>query len=179
MISDADDSAFRGELSRLRQVAVGDYARGVALVTMRGEHDLSTPATAVEIEFCPPCIALIKLHGELDLGSQHALTEALATASAQLNVLIDLSECTFIDSTIIATFFRAREKLRQRGGRLELFIPQAATNIPRLATITLLDKILPIHDTQRAAIASFQPLETLASVRAAAPSEARQAASAV
>jgi anti-sigma B factor antagonist len=128
-------------------------------------HGLTAPAIA--IEFCPPCIALIKLRGEHDLNSKHALTKALASASAQLNILVDLSECTFIDSTVIAAFFRARESLRRRGGRLELLIPQSATNIRRLAQITVLDKILPIHETRRAAITSFQPQEPLAAVLAA------------
>jgi anti-anti-sigma factor len=124
-------------------------------------EDLREP-TAIGTEFCLPGIALITLRGEHDLTSKHTLAEALSTASAQLNVLVDLSECTFIDSTVIATFFRARERLRRRGGRLELLIPQTATNIRRLAKITLLDKILPIHETRSAAITSFQPQETSA-----------------
>jgi anti-anti-sigma factor len=113
-------------------------------------------ARAIWIEFCPPCIALIKLRGEHDLTSKRALTEALATASAQLNILVDLSECTFIDSTVIAALFRASESLRPRNGRLELLVPQSSTTIRHLAKITALDKLLPIHETRSAAIASFQ-----------------------
>jgi anti-sigma B factor antagonist len=122
-------------------------------------------ALAVQVEFRPPCIALIKLRGEHDFSSKQHLTEALATASAQLNVLVDLSECTFMDSTVFAAFFRAREQLKERGGRLEVVIPPAATTIQRLARITALDKIVPIHETQRAAVASFQPREHMITIR--------------
>jgi hypothetical protein len=41
----ADDSTSRGEQSHVGQVAVAHHVRGVALVTMRGEHDLSTNGT--------------------------------------------------------------------------------------------------------------------------------------
>jgi anti-sigma B factor antagonist len=122
-------------------------------------------APAVEVEFRPPGIALVKLRGEHDIASKQHLTEALATASAQLNVLVDLSECTFMDSTVIATFFCACEMLKQRGGRLELVIPQAATTVQNVAKLTALDKILPIHETQRAAVASFQPREHAITIR--------------
>jgi anti-sigma B factor antagonist len=128
-------------------------------------QDSQPTAPAVEVEFRQPGIALIKLRGEHDLSTKQDLTEALATASGQLNVLVDLSECTFMDSTVIAAFFRAREQLTERGGRLELVIPQAATTIERVAKITALDKILSIHPTQRAAVARFQPRKHAITIR--------------
>jgi anti-sigma B factor antagonist len=130
------------------------------------EHRKAPPtAPAVEIEYRRPGIALIKLRGEHDFANRQDLIEALATASAKPNVLVDLSECTFMDSTVIAAFFRAREILRRRGGRLELVIPQAATTIQRVARVTTLDKILPIHETQRAAVASIEPREHSITIR--------------
>jgi anti-anti-sigma factor len=107
---------------------------------------------AVEVEFRPPGIAFVKLHGEHDLSSQQCLTEALAAASAKRDVLVDLSECTFMDSSVIAALFRARQKLTERGGRLELVIPESASTIRRVADVTLLAAILPIHETRQAAI---------------------------
>jgi anti-sigma B factor antagonist len=108
---------------------------------------------AVEVEFRPPGIAFVTLHGEHDLSSQQDLIEALAAASAKRDVLVDLSECTFLDSSVIAALFRARQKLNERGGRLELVIPESATTINRVAEVTRLAAILPIHETRSAAIA--------------------------
>jgi anti-anti-sigma factor len=139
-------------------MAAADTSQFERGATAQREEVGELTARAIGIEFCPPCIALITLRGEHDLTSRRALSEALATASAQLNVLVDLSECTFIDSTVIAALFRARESLRRRNGRLELLVPPSSTTIRRLAKITALDKILPIHETRSAAITSFQPL---------------------
>lgn len=108
---------------------------------------------AVEVEFRPPGIGFVTLHGEHDLSTQQCLSEALATASAKRDVLVDLSECTFMDSSVIAALFRAGQKLKERGGRLELVIPESATAIKRVADVTLLAAMLPIHESRNAAIA--------------------------
>ena len=112
---------------------------------------------AVEVEFHRVGIAVVKVRGEHDLSSKQALTEALSDASDQLNVLVDLSECTFMDSSVIAAFYVARKSLGARGGRLELVIPPEAITVQRVATITRLAKLVPIHETHRAGIASFRP----------------------
>jgi anti-sigma B factor antagonist len=111
---------------------------------------------AVEVEFRPPGIAFVTLHGEHDLSSRQCLTEALAAASAKRDVLVDLSECTFMDSSVIAALFHARRKLDERGGRLELVIPESAATIKRVAEVTLLAAILPIHKSSEAALACIR-----------------------
>jgi anti-sigma B factor antagonist len=116
----------------------------------------STTPRGVEVEFPQASIAVLKLRGEHDLSSKPRLSEALAAASARPNVLVDLSECTFMDSSVIATFVVAHEKLGTRGGRLELIIPPQATTIQRVAEITLLADLLPIHGTQTAAVAGLR-----------------------
>jgi anti-sigma B factor antagonist len=108
---------------------------------------------AVEVGFRPPGIAWVTLHGEHDLSSQECLSEALAAASAKRDVLIDLSDCTFMDSSVVAALFRASQKLSERGGRLELVIPESATTMKRVADLTQLAAILPVHETRHAAIA--------------------------
>jgi anti-anti-sigma factor len=110
----------------------------------------------LEVDFSQPAIALVKLRDEHDVSGKRRLTEALATASARLNVVVDLSECTFMDSSVIVAFFLARHKLAQRGGRLELVIPREASAIQRVAKVTFLASILPIHETRSAAIAGLR-----------------------
>jgi anti-sigma B factor antagonist len=112
----------------------------------------STTPRGVEVEFPQSSIAVLKLRGEHDLSSKQHLSEALAEASARSNVLIDLSECTFMDSSVIATFVVAHKRLSGRGGRLGLVIPPEATTIQRIAEITSLVDLLPVHETQTAAV---------------------------
>jgi anti-sigma B factor antagonist len=114
-----------------------------------------TALPALEVDFGRPSIAVVTLRGEHDLSGKQRLGEALSTAGARLNVLIDLSECTFMDSSVIAAFFLARTRLAQRGGRLELVIPREATTVQRVAEVTVLDAILPIHETLSAAVAGL------------------------
>ena len=124
-----------------------------------------TAPRAVEVEFHRVGVAVVRLRGEHDLSSKQALSEGLSDASDQLNVIVDLSECTFMDSSVIATFYVARKSLGARGGRLELVIPPEAITVQRVATITRLAKLLPIHETHGAGIASFQPGEHSIQVR--------------
>jgi anti-anti-sigma factor len=93
---------------------------------------------AVEVEFRLPGIAFVTLRGEHDLSSKPDLTEALTAASAKRDVLVDLSDCTFMDSSVIGALFRAHQSLAEGGGRLELVIPESATTVKRVADATLL-----------------------------------------
>jgi anti-sigma B factor antagonist len=118
-------------------------------------HPTAVPA-AVEIEFPEPGIACVRLRGEHDLASKQPLTEALTAAAAHPHVFVDLSECTFMDSSVVATLIVTHRDLGQRGGRLGLVIPPEARAIRRVAEITALAAVLPIHETPTAAVASFR-----------------------
>ncbi|MDX6538869.1 MAG: anti-sigma factor antagonist [Gaiellales bacterium] len=120
---------------------------------------------AVEVEFRLPGIAFVTLRGEHDLSSKHHLTEALTAASAKRDVLVDLSDCTFMDSSVIGALFRAHQSLAEDGGRLELVIPESATTVKRVADATLLAAMLPIHETRRAAIARIRTGEHTVRIR--------------
>jgi anti-anti-sigma factor len=132
---------------------------------MAGQNIGSTVAPAVSVELLRPGLARVGLHGDHDLGTKPRLSEALAGAVAQTNVLIDLTECTFIDSSAIAAFFHAGRELGQVGGRLELVIPPAATAVRRAAELTAIASILPVHETLAEALAGFEPREHTIQIR--------------
>jgi anti-anti-sigma factor len=118
-------------------------------------HEAAAPA-AVEVELRRADIAFVRLRGEHDLSTKPRLTEALTEASAKRNVLVDLSECTFMDSSVIAALFLARTKLDLRDGRLELVIPREAATLQRTAEVTALGVMLRVHETQAEGLASFR-----------------------
>ena len=119
------------------------------------EAPSTTPQQGVAVDFAQPGIAVVGLFGEHDLSGKARLTEALATASARLNVLVDLSACTFMDSSVIGALLLARSQLAERGGRLELVIPPEARAVRRIAELTTLGNLLPIHESQSAGCASL------------------------
>lgn len=102
------------------------------------------------MDFAQPGIAIVGLFGEHDLSGKQRLRDALARASVRLNVLVDLSACTFIDSSVIGALFAARSQLAEQGGRLELVIPPEATAVRRVADLTILGTLLTIHETTAA-----------------------------
>jgi anti-anti-sigma factor len=86
----------------------------VAVVALRGEHDVAT-SEAVRV-------ALRPLHGV---------------------VLVDLSDCEFIDSTIIETLLGFAEQLAAEGHHLELLLPPPRSVVARaLELIRIRDAVL-------------------------------------
>ena len=114
----------------------------------------------VEVEFHPqPGVAVVAVRGEHDLRTKAELAEALERASAHPHVLVDLSECSFVDSSVIGALVVASKRLEERDGRLEVVIAPEAHTVHRAAELTGLAAFLPIHATRSAAIASIQPKE--------------------
>jgi anti-sigma B factor antagonist len=125
----ADDSTSKGEQSHPGRVAVSVHARGVAVVTMRGEHDLST---------------------------QPQLARAFQLAAAHSNVVVDLSECSFIDSTVIQEFIETSETVRASGEKVVLVIPPEQAQVVRIAQLAGLAQIFELHESTEGAFASLE-----------------------
>jgi anti-anti-sigma factor len=107
----------------------------------------------IEVEVHSATAAIVTLRGEHDLDSRPDIAKALETASGRTHVLVDLSECTFIDSSVISALLRASNSLTIRGGLLELVIPSGAHRAVRnVFEIMGLQRLLPIHETRAAAI---------------------------
>jgi anti-sigma B factor antagonist len=75
----------------------------------------------------------IAVEGELDLSVGEQLQEAIEAADSG-SLLIDLARCTFIDSTGIAVFLRARRLRGEEGGSLVLHSP--TRQVLRVLTVT-------------------------------------------
>ena len=75
---------------------------------------------------------------------------------ARSNVLVDFSDCSFIDSTVIGALIGAVRKLHERGEHLVLVIPPAQSAVTRVAALTQLAAIIPIHASRDAGLAEIQ-----------------------
>jgi anti-anti-sigma factor len=112
------------------EVKVGDLEHGVRTISVRGELDLST---APELEG--------PLEGTL--------------SSDEGSVLIDLSQCEFIDSTGIALIVRAWQRLDSGGNGRALVICSANDQVRRVLEITGLELSIPVHLTRDDALAAI------------------------
>lgn len=112
------------------EVKVRDLEQGVRTISVRGELDLSTAPD---------------LEGPLD--------EALD--SGEGSVLIDLSQCEFIDSTGIALIVRAWQRLDGGENGRALVICSQNDQVRRVLEITGLELSIPVHLTRDEAIAAL------------------------
>jgi anti-anti-sigma factor len=113
------------------EVKVGDLDQGVRTISVRGELDLST---------APDLEAPLEAALENDEGS----------------VLIDLSECEFIDSTGIALIVRAWQRLESGENGRALVICSHNEQVRRVLEITGLELSIPVHATRDEALAAIR-----------------------
>jgi anti-anti-sigma factor len=106
-------------------------------------------------------IRVIEVRGELDLSTASELEGPLeeAISPGDASVLIDLSECEFIDSTGIALIVRAWQRLDRTangdgGGRV--VICSCNDQVRRVLEITGLELSIPIHSTRAEALAALR-----------------------
>ncbi len=91
------------------------------------------------------------LRGEHDLHSWSGVTVALANASQRPGVVVDLSECTFLDSTMLTALLVAAKQLRTRGGALAVVMARG-TEVRRIFEVMNVDTLVEMHETRSAAI---------------------------
>ncbi|HKA66857.1 MAG TPA: STAS domain-containing protein [Solirubrobacterales bacterium] len=106
-------------------------------------------------------IRVIEVRGELDLSTAPELARPLedAVSTPEASVLIDLTECEFIDSTGIAIIVRAWQKLdggANGEGRGRLVICSDNDQVRRILDITGLELSIPIHGTRDEALAALR-----------------------
>lgn len=104
---------------------------------------------------------MIAVRGELDLSTAPDLEAPLedAVASDDASVLVDLSECEFIDSTGIALIVRAWQRLDRAAGGAgngRVVICSGNEQVRRVLEITGLELSIPIHETREEALASLR-----------------------
>jgi anti-anti-sigma factor len=102
-------------------------------------------------------IRAISVRGELDLSTAPDLEEPLdkALESGDGSVLIDLSQCEFIDSTGIALIVRAWQRLDSGENGRALVLCSQNDQVRRVLEITGLELSIPVHQTRDEALAAL------------------------
>ncbi len=87
---------------------------------------------------------VVSLRGEHDFATIDAIERAVTQADE--NVLLDLSACEFIDSTVIGAILTCIRELAHRGSRLELVAPPENTTVSHILDVAGLREILTVHE---------------------------------
>jgi anti-anti-sigma factor len=87
--------------------------------------------------------AVVSLFGEHDAATAGEVGDTLAALDG--DVLVNLAECTFIDSSLIGVLLAGATNLRRDGHHLELLVPPANVTISRVLAIVRADTVLVVH----------------------------------
>lgn len=97
---------------------------------------------------------VVTVSGEIDLATQGQLRAQLneLIVAGKVNLVLDLSGVSFVDSTGLGALIGARRRVHAFNGSLALVIPNES--VMKVFAITGLVKVFDIHDTLDAALAA-------------------------
>lgn len=87
-------------------------------------------------------LCVITLRGEWDVATRERLREALQGIGTANDVLVDLRQASFFDSTALAELIALYKRLNGAGRRLEALVGDS--NMRRLLQLTSLDALLGV-----------------------------------
>jgi anti-anti-sigma factor len=109
----------------------------------------NAPGVDIQVESqpvrAPAFAAIVKLCGEHDIATSEGIRDALAPISG--HVLVNLSDCSFLDSTVLSAFVLDSRARSLRGHRLELAVPESNKRIVRTLQVSGLTEVLTVHAT--------------------------------
>ncbi len=88
---------------------------------------------------------VVRVHGDLDMATAPGLEEALEGADVSKRIVIDLSGCTFLDSSAVRALVATARAAEPAGGDVALVTRDPG--ILRVLEIASLDMLLPVHET--------------------------------
>ncbi|MGA2760088.1 MAG: STAS domain-containing protein [Candidatus Cybelea sp.] len=89
---------------------------------------------------------VITLRGEWDVATRERLRNALNSLGTQGDVIVDLREASFFDSTALAELIALYKRLAGEGHLLEALVGES--NMRRLLELTSLDNLLGVSKTR-------------------------------
>ena len=108
----------------------------------------------IRIDLSAAGITVLELLGDHDLATADDLSAAIDQALASRpGLIVDLTETTFIDSTVVHLLIKAHQVLEARGHQLTVQITEAST-VLRVLELTQLDNALGLARDRNEAIAS-------------------------
>jgi anti-sigma B factor antagonist len=93
---------------------------------------------------------VLRVEGELDMATAPQLEEALLAAGFDQRLVIDLTGCTFLDSSAVRVLVASARDSEAASGSLSLVTPDPG--VLRVLQISGVDTMLPVHSTLDAAL---------------------------
>ncbi len=116
---------------------------------MHGDDDQDIATSSFE------GVRVVTLRGEWDVATRERLRDALARVGTENDVLVDLREANFFDSTALAELIALYKRLNVAGRRLEALVGDS--NMRRLLELTSLDGLLGVSSERARYLAERLP----------------------
>lgn len=95
--------------------------------------------------------AVIGLSGDLDLATAPELRTALLEAlTERRNIIVDMTDLRFLDSTGLGVLVRIHKKAKAQGGVVAFCAVPG--NVVKILEVTCLDRVFPVHATVEDAV---------------------------
>jgi anti-anti-sigma factor len=131
-----------------------------------------TAQSEVDFEIASPSICVIVLRGEHDVSTKTSVAATMALAGGYRSVLVDLTECTFVDSMLVGAIAKAASRARAGGGELELAAAAGRDPVRRSLELMRIDDLIVVHGSRAEGIASLARAERSSRGPTRAPSGA-------
>ena len=97
----------------------------------------------------PDDVYVVRVAGEVDMSHEEELQAELQSAveADATGIVVDLTECEFIDSSAIRALLLSREQKNPDDGRESLAVAASSDQILRILSVMGLDQVLPIEPT--------------------------------
>lgn len=95
--------------------------------------------------------SILKITGDVDLYSSPQVRKQVVSliSKADKNLLVDLTEVTYMDSSGVATLVEALQLTKKLGGKLKLY--SLGTTVKDVFELSRLDKVFDICDNEQQA----------------------------
>jgi anti-sigma B factor antagonist len=105
----------------------------------------------------PDDVYVVRVQGEVDMSHEEELRGELKTAVAAdaKGIVVDLTECEFIDSTGVRALLLSREAQHPEEGTERLAVAASSEQILRILSVMGVDRVIPIRPTVEEAAAAL------------------------
>jgi anti-sigma B factor antagonist len=105
----------------------------------------------------PEDVYVVRVAGEVDMSHEEELRAELRAAveADTKGIVVDLTECEFIDSSAIRALLLSREEKTEHQGNESLAVAAASEQILRILSVMGLDQVIPIEPTVDQAAAAL------------------------
>ncbi len=116
------------------------------------------PQFEISSERGPNDVYVVRVAGEVDISHEDELRGELqrAVSEQSAGIVVDLTDCDFIDSSGVRALLVSRESQRNQGDRAAFAIAAVSEQILRILSVMGVDQAIPVRPTVVAASAELR-----------------------